>query len=302
MVALKCPWRAIYTVLGYSLPGAMRVCAMRVWKYSSILRELLKSVSATILIALTVSVFAARPVAAHAPAADDGTVAAVAAEEDPADNIDRPAPSADYDKPADVAASAPDADVEPDDATDEQVLELPQVIDPASYATVSYAPASHVPAVAPSSAGDADGSADLPDAVVSNRPSDGQDDPDGEAAQSNPDGDAAQSNPAGDADDVQSYADQGNDGGGGPVVVYAAPAYVPMYPVTTQANALPQPYTGLPMYSALSYRTLPMYSGLAPVTPGRYYVPGGSRLWNSPIGQGFGMARGSMIGGFSHVR
>jgi hypothetical protein len=266
---------------------------MRIWKHSSILRELLSSLCVILLVTLTVSVVAPRLAAAQTPTADDGSVAAIAVDDDPTDNIDRPAPSADYDRPAEAAASAPAADTGPDDATDEQVLELPQVIDPASYAVVSYAPASHVPAVGPSSADDADGSADLPDVIVSNPQADSQDDPDNQAAEANA---------AGDADDAQSYVDQGNDGGGGPVVVYAAPAYVPMYPVTTQANALPQPHTGLPMYSALSYHLLPMYSGLGPVAPSRYNVPGGSRLWNSPIGQGFGMARGSAMGGFSHAR
>jgi hypothetical protein len=172
------------------------------------------------------------------------------------------------------------------------VLELPQVIDPASYAAVSYAPASHMPAVAPSSASDADGSADLPDVVVGNPPADSQDDLNSQTAEANA---------GGEADDAQSYADQGN--GGGPTVVYAAPVYVPVYPRTTQPNPLPQPYTtGLPMYSALNFRTVPMYSGLGPVAPNRYSVPGGSRLWNSPLGQGLGMARGSMMGGFSHAR
>ena len=115
------------------------------------------------------------------------------------------------------------------------MLELPQVIDPASYATVSYAPPSHMPVVAASSAGDADGSADLPDVVVNNPPADSQDDPDDQAAEANA---------AGVVDDAQSYVDQDSNGGGGPVVVYAAPVYVPMYPVTThatQANARPQP-------------------------------------------------------------
>jgi hypothetical protein len=273
---------------------------MRAPNYSSILRELLGSLPVTLLVTLTISVFAPRLVAAQTPATDDGTVAAIAADDDPTDNIDRPAPSADYDKPAEAAASAPAADPGSDDTADEQVLELPQVIDPASYATVSYAPASRMPVVAASSAGDADGSADLPDVVVSNPPADSQDDPDDQAVEANA---------AGDADDAQSYVDQDSNGGGGPVVVYAAPIYVPMYPVTTQAtqaNPVPQPlpqaHAGLPMYSALSYRLLPMYSGLGPVAPGRYNVPGGSRLWNSRIGQGFGMPRGSMMGGFSHAR
>jgi len=274
-------------VLGYSQRDAMRVC-----KYSSTLRELLSSFSVTLLVTLTVSVFAPRLVAAQTPATDDGTVAAIATDDDPTDNIDRPAPSADYDKPAEADTTTPAVDAGSDDTTDEQVLELPQVIDPASYAAVSYAPASHAAAVAPSSGDDADGSADLPDVVVSNPPADPQD---------NPDDQAAAADAAGDTGDVESYVDQANDSGGGPVVVYAVPAYVPVYPVTIQANALPQPYTGLPMYSALSSRTLPMYSGLgpvAPVTPGRYNIPSGSRLWNSPLGQ-FGMAR---MGGFSHAR
>jgi hypothetical protein len=151
-----------------------------------------------------------------------------------------------------------------------------------------------LPAIAPSSADDADGSADPADVVVSNPPTVPQSDPNDQSAQASAEAD----------DDTQSYADQDDCGpSGGPVVVYAAPVYVPVYPATTQADPLPQPNTTrLPMYSALSNRTLPMYSGLGPGASGRYNVPNGSRLRNSPLGQGFGMARGSMMGGFSHAR
>jgi hypothetical protein len=266
------------------------------WKHNSILHKLLGSFSVALLFALIVSVSSPRLAAAQSTASGGGTVAAIAADDDPADNIDRPAPPADYDRPAEASGTGPVPDAEPADASDDRVLELPQVINPTNYAAVSYAPASHVPVPASSSADDADGSADPPDVVVSNPPSDSQSDPDDQSLEASV---------AGDADDAQSYADQNNNCGGGPVVVYAAPVYVPTYPATSQANPLPQPYMNtnhLPMYSALSSRTLPMYSGLAAVTPGRYHVNGGSRLWNSPLGQGFGMARGSMMGGFSHGR
>lgn len=263
------------------------------WKHNSILRGLLGSLSVSLLFVVAVSFSNPRHASAQSSAADvadDGTVAAIAADDDSAGNIDRPAPASDYDLPADGAASAT-ADTETADDSDDQVLELPQVINPATYSTVSYAPASHVPALASSRPNDADGSADPPDVVTSNVPADSQGDPDVQSA------DASGS---GNADDVQNYVDQANSSG--PVVVYAAPVYVPMYPVAAQPNPLPRPYTALPMYSALSNRQLPIYSGLGPVTPSRYGVAGGSRLWGSPIGQGFGMARGTMMGGFSHAR
>lgn len=266
--------------VGYQLLGAMTVR-----RDNSILRELISSFSVTLFVGVIASVCSPRPAAAQSSAADSSTVAAIAADDDPADNIDRPAPSVDYDQPAEAAATARGPDAEPDDSTDDQVLELPQVIDPATYATVSSAPA-------PSSADAADGSADPADVAVSNLPTAPQSDPNDQSAQATADAD----------DDAQSYADQDDDGSG-PVVVYAAPVYVPVYPASTQADPPPEPNTTrLPMYSALSYRLLPMYSGLGPVGPGRYNVPGGSRLWDSPLGQGFGMARSSMMGGFLHAR
>jgi hypothetical protein len=294
-------------MLGYESGGAMTE-----WKYNLIFRELLGAFGITLAVILSMSVCCPRPAAAQSSVSgDDGTVATIAADEDPADNIDRPAPSADYDRPAEAAATAPAADADADGAspdsatgttldsgTDDQVLELPQVINPASYASASYAPASYADTAPPasaaansSSADDADGSADPAAVVMSSPPNNLQGDTDDQSADA-----------SGEAGDVQSYVDQTNDGTSGPVVVYAAPVYVPMYPVPTQTTPLPQPYTtGLPMYSGLSNRTLPMYSGLGPVAPYRYSVNGGSRLWGSPIGQGFGMARG-MMGGFSHAR
>jgi hypothetical protein len=282
------------------------------WKHNLIPRDLLGGLAATLLLTLSVLISCPRPAAAQSSLSGEGMVAAIAADEDPADNIDRPAPSADYDRPAE-AATAPASDSESDAAEDDQVLELPQVTNPASYATAANPPAStSAPlsgiATAVSSAGDADGSADPANVAMSGPLPDSQDDPDDQSADA--------SGVAG-ADDVQSYVYQNNNDGGGPVVVYAARSvYVPMYPVPTQpapATPLPRPYTnGLPMYSALYNRTLPMYSalrghslpmysGLGPVAPIRYHVSNGSRLWGSPIGQGFGMAH-SMMGGFSHGR
>jgi hypothetical protein len=229
--------------------------------------------------------------------------------DDPAASADmaRPAPSADYAVPADVSAggdpsASADALPPPEmaashsvaSASDDRVLELPQIINPRTYAAR---------AAATNETGLGN------DYSAPDQPSD-----DSLAAADDPadaSSEVAPSDPGNVPDEAQDYADQ-DDGGapGGPVVVYAAPVYVPQYapPVGVRVNPLPQPrpattfpHGQLPMYSALAYRALPMYSGLRPVSPGRYQTGGGgSRLLGSHLGPSFGM-RGS-VGGFGRGR
>jgi hypothetical protein len=296
LTAPKCPWRAISTVLRYQLRGAMVVR-----KYNSILREYLASFSLTALIALAVFLGGLRPVAAQSSPTDDGTgaIAAIA----PADtgNVNLPAPSADYAIPADADASA-DSDAVV--GTDSRVLEIPQTLNPKDYAL----------AAAPADPDEVDANADPSEGFADPSQMTGPPDDITNPVTRAPDQMAQGATPD-DVDDAQSYIDQA-DGVGGSVVVNAAPVFVPapifvpMFPapVTAQANPPPQPsapgsFNGrqLPMYSALNYRLLPMYSGLTTVVPGRYNSGSGTRLWNSRLGQGFGMSRGSM-GGFSHAR
>jgi hypothetical protein len=300
LTKLKCPWRAIGAVLGCRWRGAMMVR-----KYNSVLREFLASFSLTGLTVLALLLFGLRSATAQYLPTDDGTVAA-GASGTAADtrNIDLPAPSADYAIPADADAS-PDPDAVA--GTDSRVLEIPQTLNPKDYA---LAPEPASPELVDANANPSD---ELDD------PSENADSSDGIGVASNsatraPDQMAQGATPD-DVDAAQGYVDQA-DGVGGPVVVYAAPVVVPApfsipmspAPVTAQVNPLPQPSAPgsfndrqLPMYSALNYRLLPMYSGLGTVVPGRYYSGGGTRLWNSRLGQGFGMSRGS-TGGFSHAR
>ncbi|HEX4211295.1 MAG TPA: hypothetical protein VHY56_12940, partial [Candidatus Binataceae bacterium] len=273
----KCPWRVIFAVLGWAVRDAMAVR-----KYNSIVHELARSLSIALLPALIISLVAAiySPLPAAAQTSvprSSGTVASIAtADVNPADNINRPAPAADYDLPAIADAASPDADTTsalPETAAgaEDQVLEVPQVINPASYDAASYdaetngadayVPASSAVAAVPSGPDDADGSADPADLVMGSPPTQGY----GPPAQGGSQSQSAQANAL---DEAQSYVDQGTISG--PVAVNAAPVYAPIYqaPATTQANRLPRPYAAapgngqLPIYSALNNHTLPMYSGL----------------------------------------
>ena len=257
-------------------------------KDNSILRQLVGVFVLPPLFAVTLLLYNPRPVSAQS-AADGPAMGAPSGGDESADNLDLPAPSADYDRP-DEAGAVPIPDAETAGGTDDQVLVLPQIIDRRNR-TMASAPAGLD--------GDTADSAGPADVTFSNPPV--QSDPDDQSAQA-----AAAADDDG-ADDVQSYADQDEDDGSGPVVVYAAPVYVPIYqvPVNAPINPLPQPYTAplvnshqLPMYSALSSRTLPMYSALMPFASRRYNAGGGTRLFGSHLGLG----HGSMMGGFSRGR
>src|SRR5271163_488706 len=88
-------------------------------------------------------------VPARAQTADDGGSPAVAgtapSDSSPDGNVDVPAPAADYDLPADASAGADTGEVA---ATDDRVLELPQVLDPADYAAAEPVSANPEPPVA----------------------------------------------------------------------------------------------------------------------------------------------------------
>jgi hypothetical protein len=240
---------------------------------------------------------------ASADAGSDSDAASAGADDAAPDStMDRPAPSADYDLPADAAtgSDAPaTADASPPHDTtaeaDDRVLEIPQVVNAKAYAAntaAAVADETGLGEAANQLAEDAEAEADGSTVAGGSPDSSSQ-----QAAEADPSTAAA--------GDAQDYADQDDDGGG-PVVVYAGPIYVPAYvaPVAPIANPLPQASVinnrQLPMYSALTYRTLPMYSAL-PAASGRYLTPGGgSRLWSSHLGQSFAF-HGSM-GGFAHGR
>jgi hypothetical protein len=147
----------------------------------------------------------------------------------PGGNLDVPAPAADYDVPTD-AGSVADADSESEIvASTGSVLELPQVVDPASYAVAVLANANPVPSdsnatLANAEAALADSYAPLSDAEDESQPgSEGNN-----AAADAPSG--------GSMSDAQDYQDQAD---GSPVVVYAAPVYVE--PVARDLATMPGP-------------------------------------------------------------
>ena len=272
---------------------------MRLFNYP-ILRESLGSLALISLIAavsllLPHSATAQSSTFASADTSGDSEAAPATSDDTaPDSSMDRPAPSADYDLPADAtggsdAPTATDLSTTPDAtaAADDQVLEIPQVINPSAYA-------------ARAAAADADETSldEADDELAEDAPVAAEAGPADASAQA-----AQDESPGASSGDAQDYADQDDDSG--PVVVYAAPVYVPAYvpPVAVSVNPLPRAgiisYGQLPMYSALAYRTLPMYSGLA-TTPGRYRTPGGgSRLWSSHLGQSFAI---HSMGGFARGR
>ena len=261
------------------------------------LRDVLGGAWVIFLIAAGVSLCTAG--AAHAQAADGGgapSVAYAAIGDGGSDgNVDVPAPAADYDVPADSAPYS-DRDTGAVAGSDSRVLELPQLVDPASYAVA--APANANPEPADSNAALANAEATLNDADAALTDADDSGQP-GSIANAAADGSSGV--PIGDTQDYENQADSGS------MVVYAAPVYLapmPYVPLTvTQPGAIGSINGRLPMYSALYANRLPIYSGRMPVGPGRYQVGGGTRLFNSRLGQGFVIPHGPMaMGGFAHAR
>jgi hypothetical protein len=172
----------------------------------------------------------------------------------PDSNLDIPAPAADYDVPTD-AGSVADADSESEIvAGTGSVLELPQVVDPASDAIAALANANPVPT--DSNAALANAEAALTD---SNAPRSGAED--GDQPGSVGDNAAADEPSGGSMSEAQDYQDEADSG---PVVVYAAPVYVgptPRYLAPMRGAASPTLRAG----AYLTNGQLQMFSGLMPV-------------------------------------
>jgi hypothetical protein len=244
------------------------------------LREMLAGASLIFLIAAGVSVCTAS--AAYAQAVDGGGapamdyVATGDASSDgnldvpaPEGNLDVSAPAADYDVPA-KAGSVADADPETEaSAGTDSVLELPQVVDPASYAVAALANANPVPT---------DSNAPLSDAEDGGQPGSVG----ANAAADEPSG--------GSMSEAQDYQDQVDSG---PVVVYAAPVYVGPAP----RYLAPMPGAASPTLRARAYGQRPLADVIRPHAGGlgRYQVGTGTRLFNSRLGQG-GFCAGSRPG------
>jgi hypothetical protein len=231
---------------------------------------------------------------AHAQAAGGGAPAAdyVTTDDGSSDgSLDVPAAAADYDVPTDARSVAEaDPEIEPVAGTD-SVLELPQVVDPASYAVA--APASANPAQVDSNA-----------ALASTEPILAHSDsalPDaGNGGQlGNIADNAATDTPfGGPMSDAQDYQDQANSG---PVVVYAAPVYVepaPAYLARTSDLARLALRAGANDQQPIADVIRPQTGEL-----GHFQVGAETPLFNSRRGQGFVMPRGPMaMAGRCHRR
>jgi hypothetical protein len=256
-------------------------------------REVLAGASLIFLIAAGVSLCTAS--AAYAQVADgDGapTVAYVPSDNGSSDgNLDVPAPAADYDVPPDVGSVAEGDSESEVVAGTGSVLELPQVVDPASYAVAALAHAN--PVRTDSNATLANGEAALTD---SDAPlSDAED---GEQTGSGGDNAAADAPSGASMSDAQDYQDQADSG---PVVVYGAPVYVEPAP----RYLAPIPGPAFPTIRAGAYDQRPIADAFRPhaVGLGRYQVGTGTRLFNSHLGQGFLMRHGPMAtAGWAHSR
>jgi hypothetical protein len=264
------------------------------------LREVLAGASLIFLIAAGVSLYA--PSAAYAQSVDNGGapsmdyVATGDASSNgnldvpaPEGNLDVPAAAADYDVPA-KAGSVADPETEASAGTD-SVLELPQVVDPASNAVAAPANANSVPT---------DSNATLTNAEAaltdSNPPlSDAED---GGQLGSGADNAAADAPSGASLSDAQDYQDQADSG---PVVVYGAPVYVEPAP----RYLAPIPGPAFPTIPAGAYNQRPIADAFRPhaVGLGRYQVGTGTRLFNSRLGRGFVMPHGPMAGArWAHSR
>jgi hypothetical protein len=262
-------------------------------------REVLGGASLVFLIVAGVSLCTAS--AGYAQAADGGgapTVAYVPAGNGnldvppPDGNLDLPAPAADYDVPTD-AGSVADADSESEIvASTGSVLELPQVVDPASYAVAALANANPVPTDSNAALANAEAAA-LTDsyAPLSDAEDGGQPGSVGDNA-------AADAPSGGSMSNAQDYQDQSDRS---PVVVYAAPVYVE--PAPRDLGTMPGPAS--PTLRDRAYDQRPIADVLQRHLGGlgRYQVGTGTRLFNSRLGQGFVMPHGPMaMAGWAHLR
>jgi hypothetical protein len=276
---------------------------MELRNYSIAVREVLAGASLIFLIAAGVSLYA--PQAANAQAVDgDGAPAMdyVATGDGSSDgnldvpapegNLDVSAPAADYDIPA-TAGPVADADPETEvSAGTDSVLELPQVVDPASNAVAALANANPVPT--DSNATLANAEAALTDSNAP--PSDAEDGGQPGGVGDNAAADAAPS--GGSMNDAQDYQDQADRG---PVVVYAEPVYVEPAP----RYLAPMPGPAYPTLRAGAYDQWPIADVLRPHAGGlrRYQVGTGTRFFNSRLGRGFVMPHGPMAGArWAHSR
>jgi hypothetical protein len=266
--------------------------AMELRNCSIAVREVLAGASLIFLIAAGVSVCTAS--AAYAQAVDGGGAPIdylATSDASSEDNLDVPAPAADYDVPA-KAGSVADADPEVEaSAGTDSVLELPQVVDPASYAVAALANANPVPT--DSNATLANAEATLTDSNAP--PSDAED---GGQPGSVGDNAAADAPSGGSMNDAQDYQDQPDRG---PVVVYAEPVYVEPAP----RYLAPMPGLAYSTLRAGAYDQWPIADVLRPHTGGlgRYQVSTGTRLFNSRLDRGFVMPHRPMAGArWAHSR
>jgi hypothetical protein len=278
--------------------------AMELRNCSIALREALAGASLIFLIAAGVSVCTAS--AAYAQAVDgDGApamdyVATGDASSDgnldlpaPEGNLDVPAPAADYDVPAkagSVAGADPDPETEASAGTD-SVLELPQVVDPASSAVAALANANPVPTDSNATLANAEAALTDSNAPLSDAEDGGQPSSVGDNA-------AVDAPSNGSMNDAQDYEDQADRG---PVVVYAEPVYVepaPRYLAPMRGPAYPTLRAGAYDQWPIADAFRPHAAGL-----GRYQVGTGTRLFNSHLGRGFVMPHGPMAGArWAHSR
>jgi hypothetical protein len=276
--------------------------AMELRNCSIALREVLAGASLIFLIAAGASFYA--PSAAYAQAVDGSGapamdyVATGDASSDgnldvpaPEGNLDVPAPAADYDIPA-KAGSVADADPKTEaSAGTDSVLELPQVVDPASNAVAALANANPVPTDSDATLANAEAALTDSNAPLSDAEDGGQPGSVGD--------NAAADAPSGESmNDAQDYQDQADRG---PVVVYAEPVYVEPAP----RYLAPMPGPAYPTLRAGAYDQWPIADVLRSHGGGlrHYQVGTGTRLFNSRPGRGFVMPHGPMAGArWAHSR
>jgi hypothetical protein len=202
-------------------------------------------------------------------------------------NLDVPAPAADCNVPADADA---DPEIEAVDGTN-SVLELPQIVDPASDAVAVSASANRAPADSNASLASAEAALTDSDSA----PSDADDGGQPGSIADNAAADAPSGEPMSNAPDYQDQADSA------PVVVYAAPVYVEPAPAYFAQMPDPVPLA----LSAAADNQRPITNLPRPYAGelGLHQVGTGTRLFNSRLSQGFVMQHGPMaLAGRGHLR